>query len=196
MKGRLILSLCDFTGNWARPYADAGYGVRLVDLQHGQDVRLLEHPGEPVHGILAAPPCTAFSSAGAWTWQKKGEAGLLEGLAVVDACLRAVAVCRPVWWALENPAGRLRRWLGPAAWSFDPCDFGDPYTKRTYLWGNFIPPAPLFCEQARRAVRPEPLSPCGSAGASDRTTRLAGSNKVGRSATPAGFARAFFQANP
>lgn len=28
-----VLSLFDFTGNWSRPYRDAGYDVRQVDLR-------------------------------------------------------------------------------------------------------------------------------------------------------------------
>src|SRR5208282_1856863 len=98
----------------------------------------------PIHGILAAPPCDHFAVSGARWWADKGEDAVLAGLAIVDACLRAVAIYRPEWWALENPVGRLNRWLGPPAWSFDPCDFGDPYTKRTNLWGHFTPPTPLF----------------------------------------------------
>lgn len=55
MRGR-ILSLCDHSGNWSQPYADAGYEVIRVDLQlAGKDIRLLEK-GADVHGILAAPP--------------------------------------------------------------------------------------------------------------------------------------------
>jgi hypothetical protein len=184
---KLILSLCDHTGNWSRPYEEAGYEVMRVDIQHGQDVRLLRHLGQPVHGILAAPPCTHFSRAGAWTWEAKGESAILEGLAVVDACLRAVAIYRPEWWALENPIGRLNDYLGPPAWRFDPCDFGDPWTKRTWLWGHFTPPCPLVSAQARRPTLPT---------MGDVTTRKSGRDKAGRSATPAGFSRAFFEANP
>lgn len=195
MRGQYVLSLCDFTGNWSRPYEEAGYAVIRVDLHNAipRDVRLLEFRDVPIHGVLAAPPCTAFSKAGAWKWREKGEAAVLEGLSVVDACLRAVAIYRPAWWALENPAGRLRRWLGPPAWSFQPCDFGDPWTKRTYLWGNFVPPCPLTSETARHPVEPLPLP--GAPGSNDRTTRLNSKNRE-RSATPPGFARAFFESNP
>src|SRR5262249_3836490 len=179
--------------NWCRPYAEAGYEVRMVDLLHGEDVRLLECLPQPVHGILAAPPCTAFSKAGAWKWKEKGTAAILEGLSIVGACLRAVVIYRPVWWVLETPVGRLGRWLGPPRWSFHPCDFGDPWTKRTYLWGCFTPPAVLWSEQAGKAVEPLPLP--GAAGSRDRTTRLNSKNPL-RSATPLGFARAFFESNP
>ncbi len=194
MRHLTILSLCDHTGNWSRPYAEAGYQVIQVDVQSGVDVRLIEHLAEPVHGILAAPPCTHFSKAGAHLWPGKGYVAILDGLSIVDACLRAVAIYRPAWWALENPAGRLKRWLGPAKWSFDPCDFGDPWTKRTYLWGDFTPPTPLFSAQACRQVAPAPM--IGRPGCRDRTTLLGSRGKAQRSATPEGFAQAFYESNP
>jgi hypothetical protein len=184
MTSGLILSLCDHSGVWSRPYLEAGYKVVRVDLKAGQDVRLMPHVGQRVHGILAAPPCSHFARSGAPHWQAKGESALLDGLAVVDACLRAVAIYRPDWWALENPIGRLKDFLGPPCWRFDPCDFGDPWTKRTWLWGHFTPPVPILCPSA---VRVHPIE-------IDRTTRRSG--KVARSVTPAGFSRAFFEANP
>jgi hypothetical protein len=194
MKGRLILSLCDLTGNWPSFYKQAGYEVRLVDLSHGQDVRLLTFPEGPVHGILAAPPCTVFSRAGAWVKREPQE--LLDALAVVDACLRFVAVCRPTWWALENPVGTLRRWLGPPAMYFDPCDYGDPYTKRTCLWGNFTVPGSLFT--TTRAVPPSEGSKMHRLPGASRHDRpeAAARKRAARSATPIGFAKAFFEANP
>lgn len=151
----------------------------MVDVRAGQDVRLLEHPREPVRGILAAPPCTLFSSAGAGTWSRRSEKELLDALAVVDACLRLVAVCQPDWWALENPPGRLERWLGPPDWSFQPFQFGDPWTKRTYLWGSFARPVRAEGEEVEA-----------------KGSRLASASKALRSQTPEGFARAFARANP
>ena len=140
---KTILSLCDLTGEWSRPYKEAGYDVITVDIQRGEDfdVRLIRFGDfPPVHGILAAPPCTEFASSGARWWAGKGKAPLLEALSIVDACLRLVHVMRPKWWALENPVGRLRHYIGPPSYSFDPCDHGDPYTKRTQLWGQFNEP--------------------------------------------------------
>lgn len=190
---RIILSLCDFTGAWSQPYVDAGYNVIRVDLKHGQDVRLFAHPGE-AWGILAAPPCTAFAGSGAQYWGAKDDDGrTLEALSIVDACMRIIAVSKPRWWALENPVGRLKEWLGPSAYSFNPCDFGDAYTKKTLLWGNFTPPMPLFVGEDRQ-VEPIRTSSQGSwlmnlGGSSERTKEL-------RSVTPSGFARAFFEVNP
>ena len=184
---RKILSLCDYTGSWSKPYGEAGYEVIQVDLQHGQDVRTLEFIG-PVHGILAAPPCTHLASSGARWWASKGPEALMEALAVADACLRAVALYNPTWWALENPTGRLSRYYGPPAFSFDPCDFGDPYTKRTHLWGKFVPPMPLWTG-GDKSVYPSEGSKMHKLPPSKDRANL-------RSATPEGFARAFFEANP
>lgn len=182
-----VISLCDFTGEWPRPYRESGYDVIQIDLKHGGDVRLLEYPGK-VHGVLAAPPCTHLAGSGARWWADKGEAALLEALAVADACLRIVAVCRPKWWALENPVGRLSRYYGPPQFTFNPSDFGDPYTKRTCLWGNFTPPMPLFVGE-NMAVAPVEGSKMWKLPPSPERQAL-------RSVTPAGFARAFFKANP
>lgn len=66
--------------------------------------------------------------------------------------------------------------------SFDPCDFGDPYTKKTVLWGEFndhltkTPVMPLYGSMMHN-VAPGP----------DRA-------KV-RSTTPRGFSKEFFNAN-
>ncbi len=189
-----ILSLCDFTGNWSRPYEETGYNVIRIDLQHGQDVRIMPFIPEPIHGILAAPPCDHFSRVGARWWPAKGDGAILEGLAVVDACLRAVAIYRPTWWALENPIGRLKDYLGPPKWRFDPYQFGNAWTKRTWLWGHFTPPMPLFSIQAQQIVKPVMAGTV--IGSRDRTSLLSSRQKNERSATPSGFAQAFFEANP
>jgi hypothetical protein len=177
MSPRVILDLCAGSG----AYVDAGCDVRRIDLP--TDVRLLAFPG-PVHGILAAPPCTVFANSGA-RWTRTDEQ-LREALSVVDACLRLVAICRPVWWALENPVGKLSRYLGPPQFSFEPNEYGDQYTTLTLLWGRFAPllrtlvEAPVAASEGSKmwALPPSP----------DRQSL--------RSVTPRGFAQAFFEANP
>ncbi len=49
-----VLSLCDYSGAWSAPYAEAGYDVVRIDLQHGKDVRLFEALPFPVRGVIAA----------------------------------------------------------------------------------------------------------------------------------------------
>ena len=186
---KTIISLCDYTGAWSQPYADAGYNVVRVDIKTGVDVRLCKKPEYPVHGILAAPPCTHLAGSGARWWKSKGEAALLEGMAIVDACLRIVTVCKPVWWALENPVGRLTDYLGRPVMYFQPNDYGDPYTKKTGLWGDFTPPIGLFIETSDWAVEATEGSKMHKLPPSPERQAL-------RSETHAGFARAFFKANP
>lgn len=176
---KIILDLCGGTGSWSKPYRDAGYDVRLVTLPE-TDVRTYAPP-ENVYGILVAPPCTNFAVSGARWWKGKGEQALLDSLAVVDACLRIVILSKPKWWVLENPVGRLTTYLGKPRMSFDPCDYGDPYTKKTLLWGEFNFP---------KMKRVEPTE--GS-----KLHRLPPSPKRAelRSITPSGFAQAFYKAN-
>jgi hypothetical protein len=137
----------------------------------------------PVHGILAAPPCTHFAGSGACWWERKGEEALLEGLAIVDACLRVIMALEPVWWCLENPVGRLYRYIGPPVMTFQPCDYGDPYTKRTCLWGDFNTALPRNPVEPTEGSKMNLLPP-----SPDRAAK--------RSVTPRGFAKAFFAANP
>ncbi len=177
---RIILDLCGAEGAWSEPYRDAGYDVRIVTWPKN-DVRLYSPP-ERVHGILAAPPCEHFALSGARWWKAKGTQPLLSALGVVEACLRMIRLTRPFFWCLENPVGRLMYYIGEPKMYFNPCDYGDPYTKKTGLWGDFNTPRknPVHPTEGSRMHKLPPTA--------DR--------KALRSKTPPGFAKAFFKANP
>jgi len=175
---KIILDLCGGTGAWSKPYTEAGYDVRVVTLPE-QDVRLYKAP-KGVHGVLAAPPCTQFSLAR--NGHPELERDFIGGLSVVDACLRIIILSKPVWWALENPVGYLSRWLGRPRMSFQPWEYGDPWTKRTALWGFFN------CPPKWAPIRPERSLVQSATNGQELQWK--------RSVTPAGFARAFFEANP
>ena len=200
----LVLSLCDFSGNWPAPFKRYGYEILTVDIKRGDDVRDFDRvirsvAGREVDVLLMAPPCTHFTVSGAQYWPAKDADGrTAEMLNLVDACLRIRDAVRPRVWALENPIGRLPKLrpetLGRYALKFNPCDYAlwaddpqaDAYTKATCLWGEFK--APLKCP-----VQPVRVCSQGSwvqrlGGSSDRTKEL-------RSMTPQGFARAFAHAN-
>jgi len=134
-----------------------------------------------VYGILAAPVCTMFSGSGAK--HPRTDEQMAEALSLVDACLRIIWVLKPKFWAMENPVGKLRKWIAPPRMSFNPCDYGDPYTKKTLLWGNFNEPT-------KTPVEPTEGSKLWKmyGGKSAHTKEM-------RSITPAGFAQAFFNAN-
>lgn len=187
---KTILSLFDYSGNWSKPYKDNGYNVFQVDLKLGLDIldlQIEDFPFSEVHGILAAPPCTDFASSGAQYWKSKDADGRTEAsLALIDKTLSLVQIYCPKWWALENPVGRLPK-LRPEIgkpWYFQPHWYGDPWTKKTGLFGIFNKDLP------RNDVEPDPNSWIMKLGGkSERTKEL-------RSMTPTGFANAFFIANP
>lgn len=66
------------------------------------------------------------------------------GMVIVNACLRIIDECKPEWWALENPVGYLRNYLGEPRLTFQPWEYGDPWTKRTDIWGEFNIPPKLY----------------------------------------------------
>ena len=186
---KTVISLFDYSGNWPSFYKQAGYNVIQVDIKY--DLNILELTKEDfpdnVQGVLAAPPCTDFSGSGAQYWKIKDEDGrTAASLALVDKTLEIISWTKPVWWALENPVGRLQKLrpqLGPP-WYFQPHWFGDAYTKKTGLWGTFSRDLP------RCDVIPDPNSWLMKLGGkSEKTKEL-------RSMTPMGFAESFYLANP
>lgn len=200
-----ILSLFDWTGTWAEPYAEAArttgeYDVYYFDIKDGMDINdfsvefLIEEMGiDEVHGILAAPPCTDFASSGAQYWGAKDADGRTQAsLDLVYQVGRSIEFYQPKWWVLENPVGRLQKLIPDLGkpWYFQPWEFGDAYTKKTGLWGDFNREG---LEELKTPVEPVKACAAGSwlmqlGGKSERTKEL-------RSETPQGFAQAFYEAN-
>lgn len=196
MKDRpIILDLCSGTGAWSEPYVKAGYDVRCVDLKDGHDVRTYTPP-DNVHGILAAPPCAMFSLA---RQRAIKPTNFKEGMELVEACMAIIWTCAESgslkWWALENPVGHLRRFLGRPALTFEPWHYGDTHRKRTDIWGYFELPK-------RKPLRLLPPRPKGRGDGNSRDWSFAKRAEGGftraelRAMTPPCFARAFFRANP
>lgn len=135
---KLILQLCADTGSDTKPYKDAGYEVVLV----GKDIGVENyHPPQGVHGIIANPVCTEFSTA-----RSNGKARDPDkGMELVRECQRIIAECNPKFWVIENPAtGALRNFLGKPDFVYQPWEFGSPWTKRTALWGKFNEPKRVY----------------------------------------------------
>lgn len=195
-KDKIILDLCGGTGSWSRPYKEAGYDVRLITLPD-YDVRTYEPP-EGVYGILAAPPCTEFSIAKGG--RPRDFAG---GMEIVEACLRVIWRCRMTgslkFWAMENPVGFLRQFLGVPSYQFEQWQFGEDKTKRTDIWGYFNQPTPL--------IRDKPADIKTSIGKKGHGrswskpdcppeyAHLGLDRAALRAITPPGFSKAFFRAN-
>ena len=177
---KIILDLCGGTGSWSRPYKEANYDVRLITLPDN-DVRTYQPP-ENVYGILAAPPCTEFAVSGARWWKDKDPMLYENALQIVYLCMRIIIRQSNLkFWCMENPIGRLIHYLGKPKEYFNPCDYGDPYTKKTALWGNFNMPI-------KNPVAPVGKNPIHYMPPSKDRAML-------RSITPPGFAKAFMEAN-
>lgn len=196
---KVILDLCGGTGAWSRPYSRlAKYTVIIIDphARHRegnvywdvQDFRnwiMSRNDNWDIYGILAAPPCTEFASSGARWWVSKPPDKLENAMEIVKACLDIIDKIKPDWWCLENPVGRLPRLfpnrLGKCVMTFQPWEYGDPYTKRTCLWGKFNRPEknPVEPKEGGKIWRMPPSE--------DRAMK--------RSITPPSFSQAFFEAN-
>lgn len=153
---KIILDLCGGTGSWSKPYSERGYTVHIITLPkydiyqsdcmggfiyfRDADGGVLKIPANEVYGILAAPTCTMFSLARSTA---KTPRDLEEGMRLVKKCLDIIWYCKITpgsmlkFWALENPLGLLRWFLGRPLFTFSPEEFGENYTKKTDIWGYF-----------------------------------------------------------
>jgi len=218
---KVILDLCGGTGCWSKPFKDNGHDVRVLTLpdfdveKWKEDKEFVEllHSNRVV-GILAAPPCTMFSIARNDKTAKVPR-DIRKGMKTVLSCLEIIWECLYYpyrlkenslkFWALENPDGYLKRFLGKPSLIFHPYYYGDPYTKKTLIWG-------MFEEPKRNDVKPREFEHPTTKGAKDFVSCVehfadlkqipdgyldkTGINRRAtlRSMTPQGFAKAFFKA--
>lgn len=188
---KIILDLCGGTGAWSEPYRQAGYDVRLITLPN-YDIHTYIPP-KNVYGILAAPPCTMFSFA---RTNAKKPRDLEAGMQEVKVCLRIIWQCRAAgglkFWALENPVGYLRQFLGKPLFTFQPWEFGDMRMKETDIWGFFNLPKKTHSRKPEKFDQKwwgNPHKPKGYAHLKLYRADI-------RAITPKKFAEAFFKANP
>ena len=201
--GKIILDLAGGTGSWSKPYLDAGYDVRLVTLPDN-DVRTYVHP-DNIYGVLAAPPCTEFSVLNCIAEARKRNPK--EGLIVVNACLKIIKSCQPVFYAIENPVGFLKNYLGKPNFIFQPWEFGDAWTKRTALWGRFnkpiktyvnwdeVPKLDLYTRPGRGKTNFAYLHKSAIKDIPQLSDYEPKTDADFRAITPPGFAKVFFLAN-
>jgi len=198
---KTILSIFDFSGVWSKFYKENGYNVIQADI------KLTTYPNNiyqiteeylnnisPIYGVLAAPPCTAFSGAGARWWKRQDLDGTTkECIDLAKKTLEIINCCKPTFWAVENPVGRLNKMVpeykehGPRY--FQPFWYGEPYSKKTGLWGSFNFPQP------NNVVKPEGQRPGQPPAWYSKMGGKSEKTKEYRSKTPVGFAKRFFEFN-
>ena len=216
---KIILDLCGGTGAWSEPYRRAGYLVIVVTLpeydllEYSFELRnkilylVFQRQGDrttwvqvsKIYGILFAPVCTHFSRARTTSKTKRN---LKDGMILVRSGMDIIwtveeeqgqqtdnGIPTLKFWAVENPMGVLRRFLGRPKFTFDPCDYGDKYTKKTDIWGWFNEPKKSPCQISKEAM----------VLLRDNNRKMP--NLPGypyhkrRAITPTGFAAAFYRAN-
>ena len=197
---KVVLSLFDTSGEWSRPWEEAGYQVYRFDIQDNPELGdvnnfnvefFIEWFGDfyglEVFAILAACPCTDFARSGCRHFGGKDLDGRTQAsVELVHQTLRLIEYYKPALWAVENPVGRIEKLGGLPGWrlSFDPCHVGDPYTKKTLIWGRFNADLPVA-----------PVMPVEGSKMHLKYGGRSLATKNARSVTPEGFSYAFFMAN-
>ncbi|MAN77814.1 MAG: hypothetical protein CML24_11625 [Rhizobiales bacterium] len=207
---RAVVSLCDLTGNFVRPWAEAGYECFCVDIEHSirrdrveqvgagrihyvwGDVRTWAPPAgvEIVFGA-AWTPCTNVAGSGARDFAKKGGYMLRDALEMFEAGRQVLKWSGAPSFS-ENPVGVLSSipHTGKPDHYFDPSDYAalcedDNYSKKTCVWAynGFVMP-----EKCPAPWLGEPDDRIHKATPGDGRADF-------RSAPPMGFSRAVFNAN-
>lgn len=138
-----VLIACEFSGVVRDAFAAKGHDAWSCDILPS------ERPGNHVQGdvldilgdgwdlMIAHPPCTYLSRAGARWWSDPERQKLADEAADFVFMLRDANIPRI---AIENPIGQLnKRWRYPDQ-TIQPYQFGHPYSKATCLWLKNLPP--------------------------------------------------------
>ena len=161
-----VLDLFSGLNGWGDSFRDAGHEVFSIDVDRRfrADVYLdikdvagvLEVlPWRP-DVIFASPPCNSFSTGsmgkmwmyGSFPAPKRSERHpdghpiAIEGMRLVLATRRIIAMLQPTYWVIENPRARLRSLdllAGVPLQTVWYCRLGLDRAKPTDLWGVFPP---------------------------------------------------------
>ncbi len=205
MNNPIIISLCDYSGNIVKPWADYGYECWIVDLKHDIGIGRLENNVRKIGSnilqwnlpedrqiafMFGFPPCTHLAVSGRAWFRGKGLKLLADSIYLVA---RSSELCESSQapYLIENPISTLSTYWRKPDYLFDPCEYSgylddineEAYTKRTCLWtggGFFMPKQKL-------------VFPC--LGSMMHTLAPSEDRAEIRSMTPKGFSKAIFQAN-
>ena len=172
-----ILDLFSGRKGWSKAMKDRGHYVLTIDNDPNMEPDLcmdinaltIEDIGTDWDIVLASPPCEGFSIASCMRHWSAEEPRVPksqfadDSLQLVQHTYDLIQKINPVYWAMENPRGMLRKvWRKPtltthfAAWLGGNFETRRPQ-KPTDLWGVFPPsmvwPKPRNWEIARRGAR-------------------------------------------
>lgn len=195
MSQPIVISCFDKSTIMVKPWVEKGVLAYCVDIGHpkgetregnlikvGADIHNWIPPRGDIVFASFFPPCTDLSVSGARWFKEKGLHKLSEAIKLFA---RSVDIAESLScpWVIENPVSTISSYWRKPDYTFDPCDYGDPYTKKTCLWTS-----PDFVMPEKKPTEPflgskmHLLPP-----SKDRADK--------RSETPLGFARAVFECN-
>ena len=192
---KIVISCFDKSTEMVRAWADAGCLCYCVDLQHklgehreGNIIKVganmldwIPPKGEIVFASFF-PPCTDLAVSGARWFKNKGIGSLIRALQLFEVSIKIAELLKAPY-IIENPVSTISTYWRKPDYTFDPCDYGDPYTKKTCLWtgGGFVMPLKNRVDPVEGS-KMHLLPP-----SKDRADK--------RSETPKGFAQAVFETN-
>ena len=184
-----VLVACEMSGRVRTAFARRGWDAVSCDLLPDESAQWCPDmdpafPGKHYQGdvrdilddawdlVIAHPPCTDLSQAGANRWKQKQADGRQQ--AAIDFFMLFVTEA-PTWayMAIENPVGIMNSRYRHPDQIVEPWWFGDPFAKKTCLWY----PETEFCARLPDLQPQSAVSPTGrvcTGGGSWRTDRLQG----------------------
>lgn len=139
-----MLAACESSGRVRDAFAARGWDAWSCDLEAS------ETPGQHIQGdilsvfewsywdlVIAFPPCTDLSLAGAVHWKKKQADG--RQMAAAHFFMNMMTCAPSLHVAVENPRGIMTKLFRAPDQIVEPWWFGDPFAKKTCLWTKDLP---------------------------------------------------------
>jgi len=147
-----VLVACECSGVVRRAFRQRGHDAWSCDLRYAEDnghhirANVLSVLGDDWDLMVAHPPCTYLSYAGARWWKRPGR---LEKQQAALEFFRELLNAPIPKIAIENPRGIAAQLIRKPDDIIEPYEFGDPFKKRTYLWLKNLPPlmATFICTE-------------------------------------------------
>lgn len=192
---KIVISCFDKSTNMVKPWAENGYLCYCVDISHpkgenredniikvGTDIHNWIPPRGDIVFASFFPPCTDLSVSGARWFKEKGLHKLSDAIKLFARSID-IAETLSCPWIIENPVSTISSYWRKPDYTFNPCDYGDPYLKKTCIWsGNGF-----------KMPDKNPVDP--SLGSKMHLMPPSEDRADKRSITPMGFAIEVFKAN-